>query len=291
MHTLAFLQGLVAGLGPGFDKLIGEVDRLQAEIERVSASARDQTTLVEEAARAHAGVTEAVRGIGEQTAPGSRAAREGSGAAEVAEERLARAFQTARGVEDKAARIEEAVALIGDVADQTELVSLNAAIEAARAGEAGRGFTSVAQQLRKLADRSASAAAEMGELVESVLEGVRTVAIEARESMDAGGDLRRHLEAVSQGLESLLKLSGSASEAAAKEGASLESLAKLSADAGRELHNAHAVYDALRVQLNDLFRNVRRATAGRRGGDEGDEQRPLPAASESVLAGKVAGAG
>jgi len=70
-------------------------------------------------------------------------------------------------INDKVQTINESIAVIDQIAFQTNILSLNAAVEAATAGEAGKGFAVVAQEVRNLASRSAEAAKEIKELVES----------------------------------------------------------------------------------------------------------------------------
>jgi methyl-accepting chemotaxis protein len=96
------------------------------------------------------------------------------------------ATNTSSGVikelESKSNQIGEIVDIITNIADQTNLLALNAAIEAARAGEHGRGFAVVADEVRKLAENSGTAASQIAELLTEIKNGTH----EAVSSMDAG---------------------------------------------------------------------------------------------------------
>ena len=99
-------------------------------------------------------------------------------------ERMHEASRTVDGLHQRATEIDGIVRLIKEVADQTNLLALNAAIEAARAGEAGRGFAVVADEVRKLAERTGKATAEIATLVGTIQQETSA----ARSVMELGAD-------------------------------------------------------------------------------------------------------
>ena len=79
-------------------------------------------------------------------------------------------YEQTNTTNDSALKIKDATSLIASIADETNLLSLNASIEAARAGEAGKGFAVVAAQIQKLAEQSNESAKEISEIIRVLME-------------------------------------------------------------------------------------------------------------------------
>ncbi|MBR1741157.1 MAG: methyl-accepting chemotaxis protein, partial [Lachnospiraceae bacterium] len=109
-------------------------------------------------------------------------------------EAIERIGEQVNATNESANRISEAIQLITSIAEETNLLSLNASIEAARAGEQGRGFAVVANQIQKLAEQSNESAQKVSEIIENllkdsektvdVMEDVRKIVDEQQEKLD-----------------------------------------------------------------------------------------------------------
>lgn len=190
------LNGVMTNVNEAVQATASASSEISASAEQMAAGSEEQSAQVTEVVSA---VEEMTTTIVENTHNITRAAEKAKDAGEIAKaggqivgetvsgmKKIADVVFNAGKTVDKLGKsseqIGEIIQVIDDIADQTNLLALNAAIEAARAGEQGRGFAVVADEVRKLAERTTKATKEIGNMIKEIQYDTRG----AVESMEKG---------------------------------------------------------------------------------------------------------
>ncbi|MCK4572838.1 MAG: hypothetical protein KAU36_00635, partial [candidate division Zixibacteria bacterium] len=230
------LNKMIREMNSNADELVSASTEISSASEQMSRGAEEQaqqvnqvSTAVEEMA---ATIMESSRNAGDAT-EASRGASETAGSGgQIVSDTISRMQKIADVVRESADsigklaqsadQIGEITGVIDDIADQTNLLALNAAIEAARAGEHGRGFAVVADEVRKLAERTGKATSEITEMIKGIqsetgeavhaMESGITEVDKGRELTDRAGSSLNEIVVMSQRVMDMIRQIATASE-------------------------------------------------------------------------------
>ena len=284
-YTIEELRRLVSGI----TKAAAQVSAATVEAQRITGqllqAQQNQASEIDGTGRSVAAMVKSIGEVSENARRSADVAQQSLAVAEKGADAVQNAVRGMDGIREQiqetskrikrlgesSQEIGEIVQLIGDITEQTNVLALNAAIQAASAGEAGRGFTVVAEEVQRLAERSAQATKHIGTIVRTIQRDTQDTVIAMEHSTqgvvegtriaDEAGRALHEIEDVSKRLAALIASISSATREQAESAAQVEENMKSILGITQLTTDGTTRTAASAAQLNELANELKNSVA------------------------------
>ncbi len=273
LQAASRLEGVVATVSSASEELSAQIEQSSRGAENQSQRVGETATAMEEMNATVLEVAKNASQAAETADSAKKKAQDGSTIVGQAVREIANVREQAQALKSdmdtlgkQAEGIGQIMNVISDIADQTNLLALNAAIEAARAGEAGRGFAVVADEVRKLAEKTMTATKEVGDAIHGIQQGTRrnieNVERAAKSTEEATGlasrsgealtEIVRLVDMASDQVRSIATASEQQSSASEEINRSIEEISTISSETSQAMGQAAQAVSELARQAQEL---------------------------------------
>ncbi|HOB61962.1 MAG TPA: methyl-accepting chemotaxis protein [Candidatus Competibacteraceae bacterium] len=285
-YAIEALRDLVSTINSTSGLVAAAVQETSAIADRLAKSSEIQARQIENASATVTQMAHSMDEVSAKTASSAEVAEKSVGIAHEGGDRVRRTIHGMNAIrehiQDTSKRIKrlgessqeigDIVALINDIADQTNILALNAAIQASAAGEAGRGFAVVADEVQRLAERSSNATKRIETLVKTIQADTNEAVISMEKSTaevvggaglaEKAGEALEEIEKVSANLAELIdeisKSAGQVSEMASRVSSAMISINEITGQTAESSVSTAAAIG----KLNQLAQELRQSVAG-----------------------------
>ncbi len=192
-------------LGENVGESRKSVENIARELGVIMEMIHAQAAMVEESTASVTQMASSLNSVNSIMERNKRGTRDLVTIAETGAERLGETNVVIRGINDHIASVQDMATLIDGIASQTNLLAMNAAIEAAHAGDAGKGFSVVADEIRKLAEASAENVKTITANLKEIIGSVQDAAESSERTLDSFNAIRGEIRDVSSSFDEILR--------------------------------------------------------------------------------------